>query len=178
MNILENIDIELFRFLNSTISNPISNKFFPFITDLKSWILVYLIFWLILFFKEGKKGKIVAISVLLVVTISDQVASSFLKNFFERIRPCNVLENVNLLVKCSKSFSMPSSHAVNNFAVATFLSIFYSRFKYIFFTIAILVALSRPIVGVHYPADIFVGAIVGTIIGYFAALIIKKLRLL
>lgn len=170
---LYSIDLEIFHFINGTLSNPVFDKFFPFITNIQHWLIAYLILWFILLLNGGKKGKIVAISLLFLIIITDQISSNLLKNYFERIRPCNVLENINILVSCTKSFSFPSSHATNNFSVAVFLYKFYPRFKWAFFTIATLMALSRVVVGVHYPSDIFAGAVIGSIIGYIFSLIIS-----
>lgn len=167
------IDLEIFNFINQTISNPIFDKFFPFITSIKNWIIAYIILWFILFFKGGKKGKIAAITVIFLIITSDQISSNLLKNFFDRIRPCNALDNVNLLISKTKSFSFPSSHAVNNFAVATFFYKLYPKFKWILFTIAALMAFSRPYVGVHYPSDIFFGAIIGIFIGLIFSILVK-----
>ena len=167
------IDKFLFYFVNHTISNNLFDKFFPFITEVKHWYLVYILMWCLLFFKGGRLGKIAAIGSLFLVTASDQISSTFLKNLFQRIRPCNELPDVNLLISCSGSYSMPSSHAVNNFAVATYFSLLFPKYKWILIPIASIIAISRPYVGVHYPGDIIVGAMLGAVIGYvFARLII------
>lgn len=172
MDLLYSIDLEIFNFVNQTLSNVIFDKFFPFITNVQHWFIAYIILWFILFFKGGENGKIVAISLIFLVAISDQISSNFLKHSFERIRPCHVLENVHVLIGCPRSFSFPSSHAFNNFSVAVFLYKFYPKLKWIFFTIAFLMALSRVVVGVHYPSDIIAGAVIGSIIGYIFAKII------
>jgi undecaprenyl-diphosphatase len=166
IDFLYSIDLSIFRFLNQTISNPLFDKFFPFITNPKNWILAYIILWLIAIFKGGRLGKISAIGIIILIAVSDQISSHMLKPFFERVRPCNALENVHLLVNCTKSYSMPSSHAVNNFAVALFFSRLFPKLKIALIITATLVALSRPIVGVHYFSDIFIGAVIGSIIGY------------
>ncbi|MDA3862032.1 MAG: phosphatase PAP2 family protein [Melioribacteraceae bacterium] len=163
---LYNIDLAIFTFLNQTISNPLFDKFFPFITDVKNWYIAFIILWFTTIFKGGRIGKISAVGAILLIAVSDQISSSMLKPFFERVRPCNVIENVNILVNCTRSYSMPSSHAVNNFAVATFFSRLFPKLKVILFVVATLVALSRPIVGVHYFSDIFIGAFIGITIGY------------
>jgi undecaprenyl-diphosphatase len=58
---------------------------------------------------------------------------------------------------------MPSSHAVNNFAAATLFSHFYPKYRYVLFSGAFIVAISRIFVGVHYPFDMLVGAVLGII---------------
>ncbi|MEG8947781.1 phosphatase PAP2 family protein [Rosettibacter firmus] len=159
------IDLAVFYFINHTLSNTLFDKFFVFITDVKNWFITYLILYLILIIKGGKRGRISSIILILLVITSDQLSSFYLKNLFARIRPCNVLNDVNLLVGCTNSFSFPSSHAVNNFAVALFFSKLFPKYKWILISVASLIALSRPYVGVHYPSDILGGAIIGIILG-------------
>jgi undecaprenyl-diphosphatase len=77
------------------------------------------------------------------------------------MRPCNALENVHLLVHCSKAFSFPSSHATNIFTGMSILAFVYRRLKVGLFGIAALVAYSRVYVGVHYPFDVLSGAALG-----------------
>ncbi len=173
IDFLYSIDVALFYFLNQTISNPLFDKFFPFITEVKHWYLVYIIFWFILVIKGGRLGRLAGIGILLLIAASDQISSSFLKNFFERIRPCNALPDVRILAGCTGSFSFPSSHAVNNFAFAVYFSRLFPKYKIPFYLIAVLAALSRPIVGVHYPSDIIGGALIGSLIGYVFAILIK-----
>ncbi len=175
IDFLYSIDTTLFYFINHTLSNPLFDKFFVFITDVKHWYLTYLILLLIAFFKGGRIGKIASISALFLITVSDQLSSFLLKDYFARIRPCNVLPDVNILVGCTESYSFPSSHAVNNFAAAVFFAILFPKLKWILYSSAFLIALSRPYCGVHYPSDVFGGAIIGSIIGYLFALIALKI---
>lgn len=176
--LLQNIDTAVFFLINHNLANPLFDRFFVFITDVHNWYLLYVTLWAILFFKGGRKGKIAAVTALLVITASDQISSSLLKNMIGRVRPCNALENVRMLVGCTGSYSMPSSHAVNNFAIAAFFSLLYKEYKYVLYTVATLVALSRPYVGVHYPSDIVVGAAVGILIGYMFVVLLRKLNLI
>ncbi len=63
---------------------------------------------------------------------------------------------------------MPSSHAANLFGQAVyFLMIARKSAKYLF-PLAVVVALSRVFVGVHYPFDVLVGAFVGAVSGLAA----------
>lgn len=169
IDFLYSIDLSIFYFINHTISNPIFDKFFPFITYVKNWYIAYVILLGILFIKGGKIGKLASVGIILLIATSDQISSHLLKNLFDRLRPCNALADVNLLVNCSKSFSFPSSHAVNNFAVAFYFYKLYPKLKWVLFITAALIAFSRPYVGVHYPSDILIGAAVGMLIGYIFA---------
>lgn len=169
LDFLYSIDVAVFYFINNSLANPVTDKIMPFITNENSWILVYIFFWFILLFKGGKHRVIIAIFILLMITFSDQLSSVHLKIWLGRIRPCNVLPDVHLLVSCTNSYSFPSSHAVNNFAAAIFVSYFYKNLKWPLFSIAFIVSLSRIFVGVHYPSDIIGGAILGLIIGYIFA---------
>jgi undecaprenyl-diphosphatase len=166
IDFLYSIDTTIFYFINHTLSNRLFDRFFPFITEVKHWYIAYIILWCIAFFKGGRLGKIAAIGALLLITVSDQISSAVLKDLFGRARPCITLPDVHILAGCTGSGSFPSSHAVNNFAIAIFFTMLYPKLKGILFTVATLVALSRPYCGVHYPSDIVGGALIGLAIGY------------
>src|SRR5690606_32660371 len=113
------------------------------------------------------------VSLLMTFGIADYTSSSILKPTFERLRPCNdpsIHSEVNTLIACGSGFSLPSSHATNHFAIAFFLiTVFYCKWKPIAplaFLWAATVSFAQVYSGVHYPADILLGAILGTCIGY------------
>jgi undecaprenyl-diphosphatase len=176
INFLYSIDLTIFYFINHSISNPIFDKFFIFITDVKNWYLVYTFLWFICFFKGGRIGKIAAVLSLILIAVSDQLSSFVLKNLVERIRPCNALPDVRAITGCTGSFSFPSSHAVNNFAAAVFFYKIFPNLKWILFIVASLIAFSRVYVGKHYPSDVVGGAIIGSAIGYLFAYIAQKIN--
>jgi membrane-associated phospholipid phosphatase len=60
---------------------------------------------------------------------------------------------------------MPSSHAANCFGQAMLFGLIYVRVRWELFTFAFLVSISRIFVGVHYPGDVLVGILVGSVIG-------------
>ncbi|MGA7160478.1 MAG: phosphatase PAP2 family protein [Bacteroidota bacterium] len=161
---LYSIDKAVFFFLNHTISNPVLDWLMPFLTDLnkhKPAIAVAVMLWLWLMIRGGSRGRTAGILLVISIVVSDQFSSSVLKHFVGRLRPCHVLQGVRLLVDCGSGFSFPSSHAVNNFAGATILTHYYRKYAWGWISLASLIALSRPYIGVHYPSDIVGGALIG-----------------
>jgi undecaprenyl-diphosphatase len=110
----------------------------------------------------------------IALALTDQLSSNFLKHAIERIRPCHVLDGVNLLVGCGGGYAMPSSHAANAFGQAALFGFFYRRVRWPLTAVAFLVAISRVLVGVHYPFDVLAGAALGGIIGIAVASAYRK----
>lgn len=162
--IIQNIDCYLFHLFNSTLINPLFDKLMPLITQQQNWNITYILLIILLLWKGGKNGRILFAMILITIIISDQLSSNLIKSFVARPRPCHTLLKVRLLIDCGPGYSFPSSHAVNNFALAVILAYFYSGYRYLFYAIAFLIAYSRVYVGVHYPIDVISGALIGIII--------------
>jgi undecaprenyl-diphosphatase len=171
INSIKSLDTQLFLFLNSK-----HNAFFDFImywlSDKAIWIPLYLFFFFLAYKQVGKRIWLVALSVLLLIVLSDQISVHAFKNVFQRYRPCqNILlqSQVHLNGPCGGMYGFISSHAANTFALASFLFLFFrNKIKYFgmfVFVWAFFVSYSRVYNGVHYPADIALGAIVGMGIG-------------
>jgi len=176
MEVFYSIDLAIFYFFNHTISTGFLDKFFSIITNVNNWYIAYLILLGILFFKGGRTGKIAVLGIIILITVTDQTGYKLLKEFFERVRPCNALADVLTPLGCTGSYSFPSNHAINNFAAAAFFSKLFPRYIIILFVSASLVAISRVYLGLHYPSDIIAGAAIGIIFGYIFALAVLKIN--
>lgn len=173
---LYSIDVNILRFCNQTLSNHPFDVFFVFITNVKHWMPVYIAAVLGLLIWGAKKGRWASFCALLMITATDNIGYRLLKETICRPRPYKVLQGILLPGGESGTFSFPSNHALNNFALAMFFSLLYPKFKYVFFTIAVLVAFSRVYIGVHYPSDILGGAVLGLGFGYVFALLHRYLN--
>ena len=179
---LIDLDIKLFNFFNSKISNPIFDLIFPVITDQDFWTMPILGLIIYLLIARGKVGKISVLLLLIAVGLSDFVSASILKPYFERLRPSHSeLEGLILLVNKGGKYGFVSSHAANIFAASTILSFFYIHKKKLCLTIAFLVSYSRVYVGVHFPGDVIFGGMLGYLIAiititFYSKFVLNKNR--
>ena len=161
LKILDNIDKGLIVWLHEN-HVPILNQIMPFITDADNWTIPILFLILYLGFFKGKRGKIALCLLIISLSINDSICAQILKPTFERVRPSHMsIEGLNLLVSKGGKWSMPSNHASNMFSLAVILSYFFGRFKPTLFFLATIIGISRVYVGVHYPGDVIIGALVG-----------------
>ena len=167
LSFLHSWDVGLFVLINQKGQNYFFDWFMPFMTDLKNFIYVFPLLAIWILWREKQRGILTLVFLGLTITITDQFSSHFLKDWVGRIRPCHVLEQVRLvLTDCNTSYSFPSSHAVNIFAAAYFLSQPLKRFAFPFYFIASLVAYSRVYIGIHYPLDNLLGAGIGILVAW------------
>ena len=171
---LETWDQELFLFLNGLHAKPL-DPVFDWITYKWTWVPLYAVFLLLLWKKYGVKSLIILLpTIALLIGATDQISLAF-KHGVGRYRPCANLDFGTMVHvvdnACRSKFGFFSGHATNAFAVATFVGLLLGRRKWLgwLWLWAGIVAYSRIYVGVHYPGDIFVGALVGTALGWLAS---------
>ncbi|MBC7615954.1 MAG: phosphatase PAP2 family protein [Pedobacter sp.] len=180
---LQQFDAELFLKINKGFGNDFFDFIMPLFRNRFFWSPLY-IFIIVFCIKQYKKqGYYLILGILVTFTIGDLIASRLIKPSVQRIRPCNEIALANTIIKrvaCGTGYSFPSAHATNHFAIALFLiGIFYRKWKPILplaLTWAALIAFAQIYVGVHYPIDTLVGAILGTCIGLIISTIYKKLQ--
>ena len=175
-NVFYSIDLSILYFFNHTLSCKALDSFFLLITNVNHWYIAYSILLGICFVKGGTKGKLAVAGVLLLIIFADQFSHRVLKEIFLRPRPCNALGDIITPAGCNGTYSFPSNHAFNNFAAATFFFILYKNLKWILFTTATLIALSRIYLGLHYPSDVLAGAAFGVLFGYLFAMLVLSVN--
>jgi len=180
--VIKQLDYNLFSKMNGQWHNSFFDVLLPFIREPFVWLPFYLflVFFTIINFKG--KGWFWVLFFILNVILSDYISSTVIKENFIRIRPCHdpvLIGHVRFLVSyCPSSSSFTSSHAVNHFAAAMFIFTTFKKAispKWAFlFLWAFAVSYAQVYVGVHFPFDIFCGAIVGLILGYIPAKIFNS----
>ncbi|MDE2059293.1 MAG: phosphatase PAP2 family protein [candidate division NC10 bacterium] len=161
-----------FHLINGSLRNRFLDLLMPFVSNKWNFALpaAALLGYVLLF--RPKRDRIIAVSAIALILLTDET-SQLLKDLFQRIRPCGVL-NATACLRV-RSFSFPSNHAANMFALATFLSYNYSRSGFVWFLAAALVGYSRIYVGSHYPLDVLGGALWGVLIGMLGAAAVRHL---
>jgi undecaprenyl-diphosphatase len=99
-----------------------------------------------------------------------------LKELVDRHRPPVTDPDLAYVGDLPSSPSFPSGHAMTAFAAATAVAVLCPRLRVPALLIAVLVAVSRPYLGVHFWADVVVGAALGAAIGAASALAVRALR--
>jgi len=98
------------------------------------------------------------------------------RHLFPRLRPCHLIEEANFLLPCKESFSYPSGHMAFIFAVSTVLFYYNQSLGKAFFFFSLLVGVSRVVLGIHWPLDIFSGALLGVAAGIIVRESVRTFR--
>ena len=104
----------------------------------------------------------------LAIGLAALLADSAAKPMIARHRPFVSYTGFELLAKPQRSGSFPSTHAAGAFAGALALSRVFPELRVALWVLAALVAFARVYVGVHYPLDVFAGAVIGLAAAAFA----------
>jgi undecaprenyl-diphosphatase len=176
MQTLIDLDKKLLLFLNGQ-NNPFLDSIMFYSTKTFFWLPLYL-FLIFLIYKNYKKETwFILLGATVTILLADQITSSLMKPFFARLRPSQdpSLQGLVHLVNGYKGglYGFASSHAANTFGTAIFvwltLKTFYKRVAFIFVWAAFM-TYTRIYLGVHYPGDILVGAMIGLACGWIVTI--------
>ncbi|MDX2194778.1 MAG: phosphatase PAP2 family protein [Cytophagales bacterium] len=167
LEIIDKGDKALFLMLNA-LHHPYIDPVMYWVTQTKTWIPMYACFLYLIIKKYKIKSIYIAIAVALLITFTDRFTSGFMKPYFKRLRPCHDTEikaKVHTVDGCGGEYGMASSHASNTFGAAMLLCLLFAFESWWPATLlwAAVVSYSRIYVGVHYPCDVWVGAMVGVL---------------
>ncbi len=152
------------------------------LTQTISWIPLYLLLLYQIYRIDPKNTAWILGGVMLTILLADQVSSGLMKPYFERLRPCHDPRwegMLHLYGRCGGLYGFVSSHAANTFGLATFLTLKLGKKQRAIawlFLYALVVSYTRIYLGVHYPLDVFFGALVGVLAAYFSWLCVVVLK--
>ena len=174
LQFLSELDGGILLWIQEYLRNPMLTPILKVITTLGNggaiWILLAL---LILMLPKTRKVGCMMVAALLGTLLINNI---LLKNLIARTRPYEVIEGLTYLVRRPSEFSFPSGHAGSSFAAAcVMLRRLPKRYGIPAFVLAVLIALSRLYVGVHYPSDVLFGMISGILISYAAEAIVERI---
>lgn len=171
---MNEININLFRMINDigkqqTYLNPA----LVFIAEYMVFILAFavIIFW----FTRINKNRIMVICGTITFVFAE-IIGKVAGKIHSNNQPFAELSNVNKLIEKAVDNSFPSDHTILFFSFCVTFCLFSKKWGYIWVVLAFLVGISRVWVGVHYPADVIVGAFISTVSALIVYTVVPKLN--
>lgn len=177
LDAIKNWDRELFLQLNN-MGYEFWDPFWNFLTEPMTWIPLYAILLVVLYFKLGWRSFLWAVLIITINTFGTDTGSvKLFKDQFERPRPCHQ-EEIKAEMRlaqdhCGGKYGFVSSHAANTFGMAVLVGLLLRPtipwMLPVLVIWAAFVSYSRIYLGVHFPLDVICGALYGSIIGTLTA---------
>lgn len=167
---VNDVDVSLFKSLNG-FHTSLADGFWWMVSDTITWVPLFLAIIILLVKNKGRESFILLLMLALTVLLADQF-SVLIKDLVGRLRPSrdpSLMYDVHIVNGYRGGlYSFVSSHAANTFGVAVFLSLVVRNF---WFSLTMLLwaamnGFSRIYLGVHFPFDILMGAVLGSLIGW------------
>ena len=147
--------------LNSIRSRPILRLFsiVSWLGNYPAWVALGFFLWL----ADGNDCW-PAIFHLAIAAVVSALLHRLVKSLSARPRPFDIEPGFHLTVKALDEFSFPSGHTVHAVAYTMVLSVHYPIAFWCVLPFTLLVAMSRVVLGLHYPSDVLMGAALGAIV--------------
>ncbi len=119
---------------------------------------------LILFFFGGAH-RFLAIGAAASAAVAGIFLFRALKKTSKRKRPCEVEPHCWASILPPDKYSFPSGHSITAFAIAISIGMFYPELTGPLLAVALLIASSRIILGMHFLSDVLAGSAIGALLG-------------
>jgi len=100
---------------------------------------------------------------MVAVGLIDLVIYQIIKRWIARPRPFRTCPGIHECARPLDEFSFPSGHTLHSVAFSVILTGYYPMFALFVWPFTLLVAVSRVVLGLHYPSDVFVGGLIGAV---------------
>ena len=95
------------------------------------------------------------------VAVPSLIVYKYLKRTTSRQRPSKVIAHIQQHGPTLDQFSFPSGHTLHAVVFALVVYFHFPASAWLLGPFALLVAISRPLLGLHYPSDVLAGAAIG-----------------
>ncbi len=108
----------------------------------------------------GAHGEAAAVRMFCVGAVNI-VLYKIIKGWIARPRPCHACSGIRECVRTLDEFSFPSGHTLHSVACSVVLTAYYPAAAFFVWPLTIVIGVSRVVLGLHYPSDVLVGAVLG-----------------
>jgi len=180
IDFLSQADTQVFLFFNGMHTDYL-DRFMMVFTGRFEWVPMYAaLLYTIIRNYSPRRAVLTVLCIILSIAVTDQLCGHLLRPMVGRLRPANLdnpLSALALVVNDYRggAYGFPSCHAANSFAYAAFCALLlHNRRATVFvFCWAVVNSYSRLYLGVHYPGDLLVGAILGAAAGALCFMILR-----
>ncbi len=170
MNQLHHVDSHLCISFNRTSHNIIIRNFFKVVSRLGDGVFWYSLMALMLCLDQAH--ALFPVTHMAATGLIGTVIYKWLKVRTLRPRPFNVHQQISLRSIPLDQFSFPSGHTLHAVIFSMVAIHYYPALAIVLIPFTILIGLSRPILGLHYPSDVLVGGLIGILISMISFYII------
>lgn len=140
---------------------------------------IYLIFViaaaaLVIIWRAKSQERVLRVAYVLASVLLGEVLVFAIRVLYSQPRPFEILNVPNQLLYHSAGNAFPSGHATAAFAIATAVFLWNRKWGAALYAAAFLVGIARIIGGIHWPTDIFAGALIGSWSALMAYVILKN----
>ena len=100
---------------------------------------------------------------MIIVALVNLILYKIIKRWIARPRPYRTCQGIRQCARSLDEFSFPSGHTLHSVAFSLILTAYYPAFAIVVWPFTLLLAASRIILGLHYPSDVIVGALIGAV---------------
>lgn len=180
---LSQLDSDIFLFFNNGFRSQFFDRAMMLFTGKFIWVPMYAT--LLLLFARTQRWRVLlafTVCVAAAIALTDQTCATLIRPMVERLRPSNLSNPMAEFARIvdgyrGGSYGFPSCHAANSFALAVFMAMAVGRRSFTLFIIGwvIMNSYSRLYIGVHYPGDLVVGALIGSAFGAMMCVVARRM---
>ncbi|MBQ8835016.1 MAG: phosphatase PAP2 family protein [Oscillospiraceae bacterium] len=170
-------DLPILDWIRANLQSPLMDKIMPIITLFGDGGIFWIAFAVLLICIP--KTRRIGLGMGFAMIMGLLICNVTLKPLVARIRPYDLQEElgviINLLVERQHDYSFPSGHTIASFEASVVLLKNNKLLGVPAFILAIAIAFSRLYLYVHYPTDVIVSVILGTIFALLGDALAKKI---